>query len=105
MKFKSHEISAKTQANIGTELSFEVASARAQGIEILRFDISDSEKEKLAVYAEKKLRALKRCGRIQLFILASELINESTEAEYLKNKYPQICDIAGDCEFSYIIKI
>ena len=105
MKFKFNEIKAKTKVGLETEVIFEIASARALGIELLRLDITSDDKERLAGYAEKKLRSLKRLGRIQLFVLASDIKNNSTEAEYLKNKYPSIGDLIGNFEFSYFVKI
>ena len=105
MNLKMHNLRSKTRVRIENEVLFEVASARSLGIELLRLDISDAEGERFRGYVEKNLRSLKRNGRIQLFILASALSGDSTEAEYLKNKYPSIVDEVGEGEFSFVIKI
>ena len=108
MKITVNEITGITCEQIKTELLFFIASAKARGFELLRLNIpmvSDEKKEQSRHNSLKRLLATaQRQGIIELYILCEELSGSSTEAEYLKNKYPSITD-EMDGSNSYVLKL
>ena len=102
MKYVTLTPSASVSSVLETEVMFSVASARAQGIEFLKIDTKESGVKNAVA---KVLRQLKKQGRIQLFVDASELRGSSTEAQYLINKYPDAIDVFENGEEAVIVKI
>ena len=105
MKFVTLTPTATVSSAIETEIMFSVASARAQGMEILKIDFSANDGDGVASTVAKQLRALKKEGRIQLFVSTDAIHGSSTEAQYLVNKYPNIADILKEEEKAIIVKI
>ena len=73
-----------------TELIFTIAAARADGENLLRFNYSAEDAERMIKAACKELKVLKRRGAIQLFATAKNFEARDTEAEFLLNKYPSL---------------
>ena len=101
-------LNGKSRKQLDTEIKYTVAAARADGFEVVRLDI-DAPKDspdarRLSVCTQQVLRTMKREGRVQFFIPFSELEGDSTEAEYLKNKYSDsILALSGIGE--YLLKL
>ena len=77
-------------SSIDTELRFLIASATVEKKELvaLAFNIEDESASKKFFHKVKKgLSMLKRDGKISFYIEYSDINSESTEAEFLKNKY------------------
>lgn len=104
MNFKKIEIKADMNSTVKTELLFSIAAARAEKCEILCVDIPQ-DRARFIPYMEKTLKALKKSGRIQLYVMSSELTDDLTEARYLRNKYPVIVKECDKEAVSLIIKI
>ena len=99
MNYREFTLRAEMPEQISTEIFFEIASARADGIELLCINIFDEginyvspEKHYLAVI--KMLKNLKGEGRIQLFATSDSFNKQKTEAYFLQNKYPEIFNTA-----------
>ncbi|MBQ8689137.1 MAG: hypothetical protein IJ515_02100 [Clostridia bacterium] len=105
MKYTDFVLSKGTQATVETEILYNVASARVNQFEILKLLPSAGDGERALTAAVKVLKGLKRQGRIRLFILSENLFSDTTEAEYLRNKYPDIAQILADKEKSIIVMI
>ena len=105
MKYNSFAFSHGTQSTVETEILYNIASARANKVEILRFSPSQVENEKALSAAIRVLRGLKKQGKIRLFILSQDLFSDSTEAEYLRNKYPDISEICDEKEKTIIVMV
>ena len=105
MKYVTLTPTASASSTLETEIMFAVASARAQGIEFLKIDISADKESGMKTAVAKHLRQLKKQGRIQLFVEVRDLHGTSTEAQYLTNKYPEATDVFGNDESSVIVKI
>jgi len=76
-----------------TEIRFHIASARAEGYELVRFDIEadgDTVSDKFTLAVTRKLKLLKTEGKIQFFATDKSFAAGSTEANFLINKYPNI---------------
>ena len=105
MKYTTFAITSSNQSIEETEILFSIASARANHIDFLKLILDLEQGEKIALNATKVLKSLKKQGRIELFINSDELSGDSTEAEYLRNKFPEICDIRNEGELSLIVKV
>ena len=105
MKYVTLTPTASASSTLETEIMFAVASARAQGIEFLKIDISADKESGMKSAVAKHLRQLKKQGRIQLFVDAHDLHGASTEAQYLTNKYPDILDVFDKDANALIVKI
>jgi len=89
MIFKYYRLSGRSLKDLNTEIRYNVATARADGVELLRFELSrdDDERnmEKNLYCIARILSSMKRDGHIQFFV--KSLSDNSREAEYIKNKY------------------
>ena len=91
MKICEHSLKGTNQSEISTELKFLLASARYDGVELLRFsyDVGDVEKETKRIYNVilRVLRSVRAKGLIEFFVLPEDFGEEKTEAMFLLNKY------------------
>ena len=93
MNCKSFFIEQMSADRLMLELRFDLASARALGFELVRFELaSDDAKVRARLHTSVivRLRALKKEGVIQFFASERDFAEESTEAVYLLNKYPEL---------------
>lgn len=104
MSLKTFKIISSTNFELETEIAFYVASARAENAEIIKIVIP-AESERFLTVAKRILRSLKRESRIQLFEEAKNLKSDTTEARYLRNKYPMIVESQIEEETAIIVKL
>ncbi len=92
MDYKVVEVNVNADPSV--ELRFVIAGARADGEELLRFDIprSESKKEhnKYMSSLTKILKQMKDERLIQLYAMEKHFEGSTMEAEYLLNKYPTV---------------
>ena len=107
MVYKDIEIVSEKTDDFFVELKFEAATARAEGCEVLRINISESKsaedlsKNKHAV--TKALRFMKQKGTIQFFAFTEDFEKHTTEAVFLLNKYPLCVESAENgSEYLYL---
>ena len=89
MKIRSIELKSVTATLLRTEILYSVASARACGEELVEL-ICPSVDSKCENNVIKVMKELKKQGRIKVYSAARDLHDQSKEAEYLLNKYPEI---------------
>ena len=80
-----------------TVLRFNIAAARAERAELIQLELSeekDSTRRREYSSVTVRLRQLKREGVIQFFATEDDFVNNSTEAVYLLNKYPELSELA-----------
>ena len=91
MLAKNIILNGKNRKQLDTEIKYMVASARTDGFEVVRLDIDEPQDSpdarRLSVCTMQVLRSMRREGSVQFFIPYKELESDSTEAEFLKNKY------------------
>ena len=79
-----------------TFIMYETVSARADGTELLRFDIMPFDKEndtaRLLRGVKRILRRMKDKSMIQCFAFPDGFQESSPEAEFILNKYSEIID-------------
>ena len=90
MIFEAIEIKSIRTVDLDTEIKFAIASARADKVEILRFDINREEEEFFKTYNSvlRILKRMKSVGQIQFLATPRSFSESSAEAEFLINKYP-----------------
>jgi len=91
MSYKEITLFSRDISSALNEVKFELATARAESVELLV--VKYSEDESLMRFLPKAsflLRRMKQRRRIQLFATPENFIRMGTESVYLKNKYPDI---------------
>ena len=81
-----------------TELRFNIAAARAEKVELLMLELAtEDERSRRRRYTSVlfRLRQLKREGTVQFFATEDDFADNTTEADYLLNKYPELAEVAG----------
>ncbi len=81
-----------------TELRFNIAAARAEKVELLMLELAtEDERSRRRRYTSVlfRLRQLKRDGTVQFFATEEDFADNTTEADYLLNKYPELAEVAG----------
>ena len=104
MKIEVFTLKAATLPLIKTEILYSVASSRASQCEILRLDIESENKEHAESLAVKVLRGLKKHGKVDVYIATKDIVGDSKEAEYFKNKYPDVLSYAEKA-WSILVKL
>ena len=96
MKYKVIELRGKEAQDLVTEVMFEIASAKVDGLDLIRLNIhllideagNISKKNLKSVI--KTLKNMKSTGQIQFFATPESFKTSSTEAVFLINKYPAL---------------
>ena len=105
--YKHFVLTAKKYNDLDTEIKFSIASARANGTQLVSFELSkDSDEElvgKIHASIQKILRALAKTRVIEFFLCGSSLAEEGMEQEFLKNKFSEYLLIEAPKE--YYIKL
>lgn len=110
MNIINYEITGKNADQITTEIMFFVTSAKTLNYDLITLSLKSIENkeldEKRKSLADKILKSVKKKGIIQLYISCLDFESTSTEAVYLKNKYPDlILSPTNANENSFILKI
>ncbi|MBR7117239.1 MAG: hypothetical protein IKC87_05980 [Clostridia bacterium] len=89
--FNEYILEGKCLTELNTEMRFNIADARADKAELVRFSIPLSEDEKdnlrLSNCLIKILRSINHDGLIQFYVTDKDFENATTQAEFLINKY------------------
>ena len=89
--FSSFRLLGKSRTELNTELRFIFASARVDGVELLRLDLPIQENEKDNARINgcliKVLRTLKKESVIEFYVNKESFMANSTEAIFLLNKF------------------
>ena len=107
--YRSFFYQSETFSKIENELLFIIASARACGCELIRFELTPGS-DKGSFKRDKTvlmhlLKALKQQKKIQFFATERSFTENKLEAEYLYNKYESCIELTksrSDAEFFYI---
>ena len=107
MVFSTFNLSSDKSMDIDTEIRFAIATARADGMELLRFDIKREDDILKSFNATIRiLKKMKLSGQIQFIATPSSFTNSDAEAEFLRNKYPQclgnISIVSGNEAFVFV---
>ncbi len=93
MKLSVVNLSGENREQLKTEIMFSVASERASGNEVIRFNVdTDDEKLRGRIFtaSTRILKNMKESGSIQFFATPKSFVMSEREASFLMNKYPEI---------------
>lgn len=94
MSYKEINLQNYSAKEIKTEIMFEVVSERVSGTELLKINIRKADDERTYLRAvatvHRMLKQMKQRGAIQFFATPKSFSENSTEAKYLLNKYPEM---------------
>ena len=97
MSFKEINIRALQSDAAITEIMYEIAAARVDGVELIRFNLcSDGSEESISavqkVYSAliRTLKRMKQKGSIQFIATEQSFADRETESIFLANKYPDL---------------
>ncbi len=99
MIFNIINLASDRPVDIDTEIKFSIAIARAEKIELLRFDLERNGEDFLKSFnaALKVLKKMKNNGQIQFIATPFAFSNSDREAEFLINKYPEYLNNIPSC--------
>ena len=91
---KSYILQGKCRAELNTEMRFLFASARVDGLELVRLDVpsygDERECDRINSCVIKVLRTLKKENVIEFYANKESFAANSTEASFLMNKYGEL---------------
>lgn len=89
--FNSFKLVGQNRSELNTEMRFLFASAKVDGVELLKLElpVADIEKETARINScvIKVLRSLKKEGIIAFYVNREGFLANSTESIFLQNKY------------------
>ncbi len=89
--YREYKLTSDSQNSLNTEIRYTVASAKADGIELLNLVVatSNNEDESARIFQAtiKVLKAMKRDESIQFYHKSESIGSDTTEASFLLNKY------------------
>lgn len=101
MNYKEINLRAKTPESAATEVMYEIASLRADGVGLIRINILyeesigvDTETERIFSQIIKILKNMKKKGSVQFFATDDSFRLVTTEVVFLQNKYPDLFSTA-----------
>ena len=98
------KLTSKNRELLKNEILFAITSAKALHYDLLRLDFPDNASETCVETIARILRIEKKNGFFQLYISPAELDNNSPEAEYTKNKHPELSELDKN-EKCFFVKI
>lgn len=111
-KYREFALKCNIKEQLITELNYEIATARVDNIELLRMTLVDRSEgdsfSKLKNNVKNYLKKIKQEGRIQFFATEEAIMSQTTEVDFLRNKYPDVDLIAaeeGSGEYYIYVKI
>lgn len=105
MKIFTHTLENTAPEDIGTEIRFVIASARACGNELIYVKIESEIDGKVSTALLKHLKTIKKQGRIDFFAGKDAFADINREASYLINKFPDVVEYIGSDSSYFIIKM
>lgn len=94
MRYREIDLRSTAPEAVGTEIMYEVAACRADGVDLVRLNIREDEDstdaKRLFSAVIRLLRNMKQKGAVQFFATRVDFLSSSTEAVFLQNKYPEI---------------
>ena len=101
MEIYSLKITANNEKTAKTEIMFGIASAKAMKKDLIKLYINSEIGTSLIL---RILKSAKKSEKIKLYTKSDELFGETMEAEYLKNKFPELLSEENSEEY-FLLKI
>ena len=107
MQDKTYAIEGTTKTELDTEVKFVIATSKYDKVDLLKFsiDITNEENEsaRIASVLTKVLSNLKKNGIIKFYVKSEDILCDSTEANYLRNKFPHIEVNCNNANYIYVM--
>ena len=107
--FSSFQLLGQSRIELNTELRFIFASARVDGVELLRLDLpvlkTEKDDDRLDGCLIKVLRTLKKENVIEFYVNKDSFLANSTEAIFLMNKYGEYLNVNPTENTSVYVKL
>lgn len=98
-------IKGTTRSELDTEVKFNIATARVDGAEMVRFAVprapEGGDDDRSIVVLTKLLKGITRNGDIQFFAFSSDIEASTLEGVFLLNKYNDFI-LPDSSEYTYI---
>ncbi len=105
MSYKEIKLRSHSSESAITEIMYEIAACRADGVELIRFNIYYDEESKsmndwrkVVASSIRTLKNMKQKGSIQFIATPESFENGSTESSFLYNKYPSLFELTPTVE-------
>jgi len=99
------KLDGKCSAELDTEVRFNIAAARVDGVELARlvlpFGGDERDNSRVLFCLTKVLRAMMREGSVQFYETDEGFKTSTTEAKFLENKYPDFL-VPSDATHKYV---
>lgn len=105
MKIFKHTFESTVSQQIGTEIRFVIASARATDNELIYINLKSEVESRITDMLIKHLKNIKKQGKLDFFATKDAFVENNAEASYLINKFPKITESINYDSFFLIIKI
>ena len=106
MKFSEINLTGQSREQLKTEIFFSVASERASGVEVVRFNITPKDEDFTArafTHSVRILKGMKENRAVQFLATPQSFENSEREASFLINKYPELfSDFTANSDVPYI---
>lgn len=93
MKYTEYIFQNQSLDDLKTEALFEIATERAKGSELIKFMLTEPDESALLKQKngmKRFMKSLKEKGILQFYAFSEAFDENSTEAMFLRNKYPEI---------------
>ena len=96
MEYFVFDLKYYKRSELETEVRFDIASARSCGAVLVRYNINESDNEKLLkrrlIFLCRILNEMRRDGLIQFYVTESDFVNKGMKSEFMYNKYADYID-------------
>lgn len=106
MDYLFFDLNGVDTKELAAKLCFDIATARSAGFPLAKFTFKKDVGEKFQKALSTRLREIKKKGRITFFVSSLDFKKQTTEVEYLFNKFPDIKnETENEMTVSYFVKI
>ena len=106
MVLSTYNLQGSCKKDFDTEIKFNLATARYEGADLIVFSINKREDEeentRLLSCIYKILGTVKKAGTISFFVKPEQMEQNTTEAEYIKNKYADYLTFSDNLIYVYV---
>ena len=85
--YREHKLSELKYSDLETEIKFEIAGARADGIQLLNLIIEDTNDGKTLPSVKRILKNMEKSKAIEFYVESSRLNESDTKVQFLYNKF------------------
>ena len=102
MNYKVFTLENVEKNELESRLYFDIATARSLSYTLLKFEYKND--EKFEKQLARKLREIKRKGKLEFFVFSFDFDKNTTEIQFLFNKFPALVqeELSGEDGFVFV---